>query len=72
MGTGKGMRTSAPRGTRGYPKEGGRYTLGAGPVSQSAEVRDLSLRAVHAVTGRERKGSILELWSTCLTQSHCG
>ena len=68
MGTGKGMRTSATRGTRGYPKEGGRYTLGAGPVSQSAEVRDLSLPAMQS-TGPERKGSILELWSTCLTQS---
>ncbi|XP_055291675.1 zinc finger FYVE domain-containing protein 26 isoform X2 [Moschus berezovskii] len=31
------MRTSATRGTRGYPKEGGRYTSGAGSVSQSAE-----------------------------------
>lgn len=61
MGTGKGVRTSATRGTRGYPKEGGRYTLGAGPVSQSAEVRDLSLPPMQS---QDERGSVQYLSSS--------
>lgn len=60
MGAGKGMRTSATRGTRGYPKEGGRYTLGAGPVSQSAEVRDLLLPAMQS---QDERGNVQYLSS---------
>lgn len=57
MGAGTGMCTSATRGTRGYPKEGGRYTSGARGVSRSAEVRDLS--SSQEVTGRETQGQYL-------------
>lgn len=66
MGAGTGMCTSAARGTRGYPKEGAGYTTGAGGVSRSAEVRDLS--SCQAVTGWETRGSTFGLWSLCLTQ----
>lgn len=54
MGVGTGLCTSATRGPRGYPKEGGRYTSGAGHVSQSAEVRELCPPARQSQSGRHK------------------